>query len=154
MAGAGLPLTAYALIVVGLRVVGARWPDRFGAVRLSGVALAICALGLALIGLVPTSLGLMIGTVVFASGVAFTMPALLSVAVSRVPPGERGTVVGTAALFLDLVFGFAPVALGIVADATSYGATFLVSSALAAFACVLLVTGRARLEHPVLVANG
>lgn len=153
MDGAGLPLTAYALIVVGLRVVGARWPDRFGAARLSGVALAVGAVGLALIGLVPTPLGLMVGTVVFASGVAFTMPALLTVAVSRVPPEERGTVVGTAALFLDLVFGFAPVALGIIADATSYGATFLVSSALAAFACGLLVTGRARLERPVLVAN-
>ena len=39
--GAGLPLAAYALIVVGLRVVGATWPDRFGAARLSGAALAL-----------------------------------------------------------------------------------------------------------------
>ena len=154
MDGAGLPLTAYALIVVGLRVVGARWLDRFGAARLSGIALAVAAVGLALIGLVPTPLGLMVGTIVFASGVAFTMPALLTVAVSRVPPGERGTVVGTTALFLDLVFGFAPVGLGIVADATSYGATFLVSSAMAAVACGLLVVGRGRLGHPVPVATG
>jgi predicted MFS family arabinose efflux permease len=152
--GAGLPLTAYALLVVGLRVVGARWPDQFGAARLSSVALAISAVGLATIGLVPTQLGLMAGTIVFASGVAFTMPALLSVAVARVPPSERGTVVGTTALFLDLVFGFAPVALGIVADRTSYGATFIVSSVLAAFACLLLVAGRGSLERPVRVANG
>jgi predicted MFS family arabinose efflux permease len=152
--GAGLPLTAYALLVVGLRVVGARWPDRFGAARLSSVALAISAVGLATIGLVPTQFGLMAGTIVFASGVAFTMPALLSVAVSRVPPSERGTVVGTTALFLDLVFGFAPVALGIVADRTGYGATFLVSSVLAAFASFLLVARRASLERPVRVANG
>jgi len=37
---AGLPLALYALVVVGLRIAGATWPDRFGAVRLSGTALA------------------------------------------------------------------------------------------------------------------
>ena len=50
--GVGLPLTAYALVVVGLRIVGATWPDRFGAARLSGAALAISAVGLTIIGLV------------------------------------------------------------------------------------------------------
>jgi len=36
----------------------------------------------------------MAGTFVFAVGVAFIMPALLSLAVARVPPTERGTVAG------------------------------------------------------------
>lgn len=147
--GVALPLTAYALIVVGLRVVGATWPDRFGAARLSGAALLLSAVGLALIGLLPSVVGLMIGTIVFASGVAFTMPALLSVAVSRVPAGERGTVVGTTVLFLDLVFGFAPVALGLIADWASYGATFVVSAGMAAFAAILLVARRSTLEGRV-----
>jgi MFS family permease len=154
MTGAGLPLTVYALIVVVLRIVGATWPDRFGAARLSGAALALSAVGLALIGLVPTTIGLMAGTVVFAIGVAFTMPAILSLAVSRVPPEERGSVVGTTTVFLDVVFGFAPVILGAVADASSYGTTFLVSAALAAAASLLLITGRSRLARPVAVGSG
>ena len=154
MDGAGLPLTAYALIVVALRIVGATWPDRFGAARLSGIALAISAIGLAIIGLVATPAGLLAGTVVFATGVAFIMPALLALAVSRVPPTERGSVVGTATVFLDVVFGMAPVALGFVADATSYGATFLVSSALAVVAAVLLLTRRDSLERPLPAATG
>jgi MFS family permease len=154
MDGAGLPLTVYALIVVALRIVGATWPDRFGAARLSGIALAISAIGLAIIGLVATPAGLLAGTVVFATGVAFIMPALLALAVSRVPPTERGTVVGTATVFLDVVFGMAPVALGFVADATSYGATFLVSSALAVVAAVLLLTRRDSLERPLPAATG
>jgi MFS family permease len=154
MAGAGLPLTAYALVVVGLRIIGATWPDRFGAARLSGAALAISAVGLAIIGIAPTPVGLMIGTVVFATGVAFTMPALLALAVSRVPPSERGTVVGTATVFLDVVFGIAPVALGFVADAGGYGSTFLVSAALAAVAAGLLLGRRNSLERPVPVASG
>ena len=153
MEGAGLPLTLYALIVVGLRVIGARWPDRFGAARLSGAALVLSAVGLALIGFIPTPLGLLVGTATFASGVAFTMPALLSLAVSRVPPEERGTVVGTTTVFLDLAFGFAPVVLGLVADRAGYGPTFLVSAALAALAGALLVARRGSLERPILATS-
>ncbi len=153
MDGAWLPLASYAVIVVALRIVGATWPDRFGAARLSGAALALSAVGLAVIGLVPTQLGLMVGTIVFACGVAFTMPALLALAVSRVPPGERGSVVGTTTVFLDLVFGFAPVILGAIAAATSYGTTFVVSAGLAAAASVLLVARRAQVARPIAVAN-
>jgi MFS family permease len=153
MQGAALPLTVYAVIVVVLRIVGATWPDRFGAARLSGAALAVSAVGLAIIGLVQSTPGLMIGTAIFASGVAFTMPALLALAVSRVPASERGTVVGTTTVFLDVVFGFAPVILGAIADVTSYGTTFVVSALLAAAASALLFARRSQVARPVAVAN-
>jgi MFS family permease len=152
--GAALPLAAYALVVIGLRIVGATWPDRYGAARLSGAALLLTAAGLTVIGLVPTPVGLMAGTVIFASGVAFTMPALLTLAVSRVPPAERGTVVGTTTVFLDVVFGFAPVILGAVAGATSYGVTFLVSAVLAVAASALLLARRDKVTRPVPIATG
>jgi predicted MFS family arabinose efflux permease len=139
---ASVPLGIYAGIVVVLRLVGARLPDRLGAVRLSGSALVATAAGLAIIGSVPTAIGLIVGTAIMAVGVAFTFPALMALAVSRVAPDERGTVVGTASLFLDLAFGAAPVVLGSIAGATGYGPTFLVSAALAALGCALLVGGR------------
>jgi MFS family permease len=151
---AGVPFTVYALIVVGLRVMGARWPDQYGAVRLSGTALVLTAAGLTVIGVVATPVGLFVGTALFASGVAFTMPALLSYAVSRVPEGERGTVVGTATLFLDIAFGVAPVALGLVADVTGYGATFLVSAVLALAASGLLVARRGSVVHAAPAETG
>ena len=66
----------------------------------------------------------------------------------------RGSVVGTATVFLDVVFGTAPVVLGFVADATSYGATFLVSAALTVVAAVLLLTRRDSLERPLPAATG
>jgi MFS family permease len=140
-------------VVVGLRIVGATWPDRFGAARLSSVALAISAIGLTIIGLAPNAIVLVAGTLVFASGVAFTMPALLALAVSRVPETERGTVVGTATVFLDLVFGFAPATLGFIAEATNYSVTFFVSAAFAAVSAILLVARRASLERPLAVAT-
>ncbi len=151
--GAGLPLASYAIVVIGLRIVGARWPDRFGAARLSGVALTITAAGLAIIGLVPTPVALVAGTIVFAAGVAFTMPALLTLAVARVPAEERGTVLGTATLFLDLSFGVAPVAIGLMAGLTGYGPTFLLSAALAAIGSVLLLARRQSLALSQPVAS-
>jgi MFS family permease len=139
---ASVPLGVYAGIVVVLRLIGARLPDRLGAVRLSGSALVATAVGLAIMGSVRTAPGLILGTAIMAVGVAFTFPALMALAVSRVGPSERGTVVGTASLFLDLAFGAAPVVIGTIAGTTGYGPTFLVSAALAALGCGLLVGGR------------
>jgi hypothetical protein len=73
--GAGGAFAAYALVVVGLRIVFAKLPDQIGAARLSGAALAVGAAGLAILALVGGPIGLMIGTVVFAMGVAFMFPA-------------------------------------------------------------------------------
>ena len=148
MDGAGVPFVLYAMIVVVLRLVGAKWPDRFGAARVSGAALAVSAAGMALIGLLPSPEGLIAGTVVFAVGVAFIMPALLALAVSRVPPTERGTVSGTVTLFLDVSFGVAPVVLGLIANRAGYEPTFVFSAALAALGALLLIARRRSLDAP------
>lgn len=144
LGGAGGYLALFALVVIGLRLVGARLPDRIGAARLSGTALVLSATGLAIAGLAPTELGLWIATVVFGAGVAFTFPAIVSLAVVGVPAAERGAVVGTTSLFLDVAFGLSPAVLGLLAVSTGYPATFLVSGLVAAAgAAWLLVRGRA-----------
>jgi len=140
--GAGPALALFAGIVVALRIFGARMPDRLGAARLSGAALAVSAVGLALLGLLPGTGGLFLGTAVLAVGVAFTFPALMALAVSRVPPEERGSVVGTASAFLDLAFGIAPATLGVIADAAGYPGAFLVSAVFAAGGSLLLTIRR------------
>jgi MFS family permease len=140
--GAGPALALFAAIVVALRIVGARLPDRLGAARLSGAALAISAMGLALLGLLPGAGGLFIGTAVLAVGVAFTFPALMALAVSRAAADVRGSVVGTASAFLDLGFGIAPATLGAIADIAGYPGAFLVSAVIAAGGSLLLVLRR------------
>jgi MFS family permease len=142
LSGAGPALALFAGIVIALRILGARLPDRLGAARLSGAALAVSALGLAILGLAPGIGGLLLGTAVFAVGVAFTFPALMALAVSRVPPAERGSVVGTASAFLDVAFGIAPASLGLIADASGYPGAFLVSAIIAAGGSLLLVIRR------------
>jgi predicted MFS family arabinose efflux permease len=139
MGGAGLPFAIYAGLVIALRVVFAKLPDQIGPARLSGGALAIGALGLLVLGLAPTSTGVLVGTVVFACGIAFLMPGLLTLAVSRVSEMERGSVVGTASAFLDLAFGLAPAGLGIVAARVGFDGVFLVSAVASAIGFVALV---------------
>ena len=138
MGGAGMPFVIYALVVVVLRVIGAKWPDRSGAARVSGAALAVSAVGLAIIGMLPSPEGLIVGTFVFAVGVAFIMPALLSLAVARVPPTERGSVTSTVTVFLDVSFGVAPVALGLIANRYGYEPTFVISAVLSVAGAALL----------------
>ncbi len=150
MDGAGTALALYALIVVVLRIVFAKLPDQIGAARLSGAALAVTAVGLAIIGLAGEPTGLLVGTAVFASGVAFMFPALMSLAVARVDETERGTVVGTASAFLDLSFGLAPAALGIVAGASGFGVAFLSAAFVALGGSLLLFVRRDTVTRPAL----
>jgi MFS family permease len=140
-------LGAFALVVVLLRLFGARLPDRIGAASLTGSALVATAVGLLISGLavaraIPVFEGLMLGTVVFAGGVAFTMPAILAMAVVGVAPDERGSVVGTAGLFVDAAFGLSPAVLGFVATVTDYPATFMVSAVISGIGAAYLLVRR------------
>ena len=144
MDGAGLPLAIYAVLVIGLRLVFAKLPDQIGPARVSAGALAVGAVGLVILALLPSATGVYIGTVAFASGVAFLMPGLLTLAVSRVSEMERGSVVGTASAFLDLAFGVAPAILGIVAARAGFGGVFLVGAVASALGFVLLLAWSAR----------
>jgi MFS family permease len=148
--GAGLPLAVYGLTVIVLRAFGARLPDQLGAARLSGVAMVVVAIGLVAIGLLPSPAGLLVGTAVYATGIAFLFPALMTCAVGRVDAEERGSVLGTTSAFLDLGFGIGPVVLSLLAAGAMSGtaslaglsATFLVSAAVAAVGAVVLYVRR------------
>lgn len=155
--GAGLPLAIYGLTVIVLRAFGAKLPDQLGAARLSGVALVVAAVGLLTIGLLPSPAGLLLGTVVYAAGVAFLVPAMLTCAVGRVGPEERGSVLGTTSAFLDLGFGIGPVVLTLLAadgvsgagSATGYASVFFVSAAVAGVGAIVLYARRRELAPSV-----
>jgi MFS family permease len=104
--------------------------------------LIIGAVGLALVGTLPGTVGLFVGTAVFAAGIAFMFPALIAVAVGLVDEAERGSVVGTSSVFLDLSFGLSPALLGLVVDASGYPAAFMVSAIVSAIGAAVLVHRR------------
>jgi predicted MFS family arabinose efflux permease len=139
MDGSRLVLLVFAGIVVGIRSVGARIPDRLGAARTTRMALALSAAGLALVGTWRSPAGLLAGTVIFAVGIALFTPAVMALAVEGVAPQERASVIGTTSAFLDLAFGLGPASLGFVAAAIGRPGTFLAGAAVAAVGWVLVV---------------
>jgi MFS family permease len=138
--GASGYFAAFAIIVIALRIAFATLPDRIGGAPLAGTALAVSAVGLAVVAAAPSSLGLWIATALFAVGTAFTFPAVLTLAVAGVAPDERGGVVGTTSLFLDAAFGLAPAVLGLLAGVTGYPFTFLVSAGVAGVGSLWLLS--------------
>ncbi|MGH2675459.1 MAG: MFS transporter [Actinomycetota bacterium] len=134
-------------IVLAIRFFGARLPDSLGAVRAARASLVISAAGLAVMGLWGTTVGLFVGTAVYAVGQALAFPALMALALRGVPAGERGAAIATFTAMVDVGFGIGPAALGFVADGFGYGGVFLTGSAVALLGLVLLLTRHAlRLE--------
>ncbi|MDF2738797.1 MAG: putative Transporter [Actinomycetia bacterium] len=130
-------LLLFAAIVVGIRSLGARLPDRLGAARATRAAMALTATGLAVAGAWRTPAGLLAGTAVFAVGIALLTPAVLTLAVEGVAPQERGAVIGTTSSFLDLAIGLGPATLGLVAASTGRPGVFLGGAAVAAAGLLL-----------------
>lgn len=139
MSGAGLVVGLFSGIVVAIRSLGARIPDRLGAARATRIALTLSTIGLAIVGVWRTPTGLITGTVALGVGVALFTPALFSLAVKDIPANERGAVMGTTSAFIDLGFGLGPATLGFVAAAVGRGGTFLAGSAVAAVGLMLVV---------------
>ncbi len=145
LAGARGLLLMYGLIMVAIRLFGARIPDRYGAELVGKVGLAGSMTGLAIIGLSGTVAGLFAGTVVFAGGQALAFPAFMALAATSAPPAERGAAVGTTTAFIDLGFFIGPVSLGAVAAGFDTQAAFLGGAVVAAVGLAFQISvGRAR----------
>lgn len=137
--GSGLVLAVFSVILITIRTLGARIPDRLGPSRAGRAAVGGAAAGLAVIGTWASPAGLVGGTVLFALGQALAFPALMSLAVRSAPASERSAVVGTFTAFIDLAFGLGPVTLGLVARSFGYQAVFLAAAAVAGAGLLLLL---------------
>jgi MFS family permease len=141
--GSRIVFLTFSAVVILIRSLGAKIPDRMGSYRSSQAALALSAIGLLVVGAWGNAVGLLAGTIVFGVGVALATPALMSLAIGSAPPSERGWVIGTFTAFIDLGFGLGPIALGAVAAVLGYRGTFLTGAGVAAAGLLLLLTKRA-----------
>jgi MFS family permease len=140
----------YGCLILGVRIFGARVPDRIGPLKAGSIATSTAAAGLALMAVWPSALGLYAGTVVFSIGMSFLYPAMLTLALTGLSDTERGSAVGTVSSFFDLSQGIGALLLGIVAALTGYRGAFLAGGVLAIAALVLLRSGTdARTRAPV-----
>jgi len=142
--GSGFLLFGFAGIVVVIRSLGARIPDRLGAVRSVRISLLCSMIGLTLIGAWRSAPGLVSGTVVLGVGIALGTPAIMMLALDRAPAAERGAVMGTVSMSIDLAAGLAPATFGLVAAATTRPTAFLTAALVAAAGLALATRGWTR----------
>ncbi len=138
VADAGPFFLVYGLIVLAVRIFGARLPDRLGPVRTSSIALTAIGAGVTSVAAIGSATGVWIGTVLLSLGMAMLFPALFTLAVNAAPSAERSHAVGTFSLFFDLSQGLGAPALGLAVTVFGTERAAFVVSAVIAFAGVIV----------------
>ena len=140
----------YGCLVLAIRVFGARLPDRLGPLRGGTLALGGAATAMIVIAAWPTEAGLIVGTAVFAFGMAMMYTNLMTLALVGVDESQRAAVVGTFSTFFDLSQGLGAFIVGAVVDVTSYRGGFIAGAVCALAGLALLWSGadpRVREQH-------
>jgi predicted MFS family arabinose efflux permease len=130
------PLFIYGLVVVAGRLLLARVLDRFPALLLGAIALAIIGCGLMIMALWSAPIGMTLGAAVMAFGVTLSTPAFFSAIFATAKPSERGAASGTASVFLDLGIAGGPILLGLAAQASGIPFAFSVAAAVVLAGCL------------------
>jgi MFS family permease len=131
----------YGVLILAVRIAGARIPDRLGSRRAGSLALAGGAIGLTVMGVWGSLAGLVVGTVFFAAGMSLMYPSMLTLALTGIPDTERGSVVGTVSTFFDLSQGLGALIIGVAADVTSDQGGFVTGALLGLLGLALLWGG-------------
>ena len=128
MARAGLVLFTYGGVVIALRLTMAQVVDRIPPLRLGVFALLASAAGLFLASATDSSLWLLLGGGLVATGVAFSTPAFFAAAFATAGPSERGAISGTMMATIDLSFGIAPMLLGLISNTSGIPTAWAVAA--------------------------
>lgn len=137
---AGPILMVYGLLVLVMRVVGSKTPDRFGTYRMTVISLVGQMSGMLVMGLWASQAGLYAGAAVLAIGGSFLYPTLLTAAVYGVADNERARATSTFTLAFELSSGLGGPILGVAAALFGTQAAFFGAATTAAMALPLLVS--------------
>lgn len=126
-------LGLYAGIVLVVRIVGARLPDRLGWRRGSAFALCGVTTGIWLVAAWGSVPSIWLAAVGLAVGMSLLYPSLFTAVMAAAPEEERSHAVGTFSVFFDLSQGLGAAMIGVVVSLTSGNerAGFAVAGALA-----------------------
>jgi MFS family permease len=139
---AGLVMTAFGIGFILMRIVFGHLPDRIGGYHVALWSLAIEAIGQAVLWAAPYEIVALAGAFVTGLGCALVFPALGVEALKRVLPANRGSAMGAFVAFLDIAYGIAGPAAGLVAGQFGYAAVYLLGAASAVLGAVLVLISR------------
>jgi MFS family permease len=135
---AGPLFALYGVLILCIRVLGARIPDRFGPARTAQLAIACIGAGTLLMAVLRSMPGLVVGTIVFSIGMSLQMPAMTALVMEAAPPHERSQAMATFSVFFDLSQGVGLLLLGGVVALLDEGAAFATATLFAAAAFMLM----------------
>jgi MFS family permease len=139
---AGLVMSAFGVGFIFVRVVFGHLPDKISGYRVALWSLLIEAIGQALIWGASHEVVALGGALVTGLGCALVFPALGVEALKRVLPANRGSAMGAFVAFLDIAYGVAGPAAGLVAGLFGYAAVYLLGAASAILGAALVATAR------------
>jgi MFS family permease len=136
----------YAGLVLIIRIVGARLPDRLGWQRGSSLALIGVTVGILLVAVWGSVASIWVAAIALGLGMSLLYPSLFTAVMGAAPEEERSHAVGTFSVFFDLSQGFGATFIGVVVSLTSGSkrAGFAAAGALAIVGLVVqyLLRGR------------
>jgi MFS family permease len=144
---AWLPFTAFAVALMVARVFFGTLPDRLGGARSAMIFVVIQSAGIGLIWITPVAWLGFAGAAIAGFGYALVYPGFGMEAVGRAPAASRGLAMGVYTAFFDLSLGVLSPMLGLVANATGLGTTFLITALLGLCAVPIAVLLPASHHH-------
>ena len=144
LGGAAPFFTAYSVLCLIIRFVGAKWPEAWGLRRSVAMAMTSLFAGTLVIAVLASEAGIWIGTLLMGFGMSFLYPSLLAMSVQRVSDVDRVAVVSSFTMFFEIGAAVGGFTLGMVGEEFGKRSTFLVGSLFAAAAFVMLVYERNR----------
>ncbi|WMJ69282.1 arabinose transporter [Stenotrophomonas sp. 24(2023)] len=134
---AGWVMTAFGAGFILVRLLFGHLPDRMGGYRVAMLSLLVEAAGQAMLWLAPDEATALAGALVTGLGCALVFPALGVEALKRVPPANRGSAMGAFVAFLDIAYGIAGPAAGLIAGHFGYAAVYVFGAGCALLGAVL-----------------
>jgi MFS family permease len=138
MEGSRFVFALNSAVIIGIRLFGAKLPDRLGPKKSSRLALIGVAIGFVVIAAWAEPIGLFVGTLFYSIGHGLLFPALMTLAINQAPVEERGAVVGTFTSFFDLSFGIGAASAGVIASLLGYRGAFAVAAGVALAGLLLM----------------
>ena len=120
----GLFFTINTIALVLMRLFGSGLIDRYSYKHILPFGMASCAIALVIIGTSWSFPPLCVAAVLMGAGFGIAGPAILTNMIRAVSPDRIGTASATYYLGMDLAYVLGPIAMGFIAEASSYSVGF------------------------------
>lgn len=121
----------FAVTLIVFRLAAGRWAERLPRLALIVASGLIAVIGLATVALARSLVVFLLGSMVYALGIAYVPTTLSALLLDLTAPERRGLVLGLFMAVFDIGVGLGGIVLGPLADALGYPSMYLVSACVA-----------------------